>query len=224
MKSIKPEFSGVKIAVTYLAPDMVHALFCQSLASMAMYSIAQGIGMGVNISQSSVVDIGRGVQVHECLRHAPTHLLFLDSDMRFPSDTLARLLRRDKDIVGCTYSQRRSPRGYTHRSVGNDFAVPSNDVEIFPVNSLGLGCVLIRANVFRRMTRPWFKTIIEVDKPTNKDGSDAYTSEDIYFFNAARANGYEVWCDWQLSQQIGHVGMFAFELKHVEMYDASKWS
>ena len=38
-----------------------------------------------------------------------THILWLDSDMRFPADTLGRLLARNRDIVGANYCARRFP-------------------------------------------------------------------------------------------------------------------
>lgn len=38
-----------------------------------------------------------------------THVLYIDDDMEFPPDSLVRMLRHEKDIVGCAYTVRADP-------------------------------------------------------------------------------------------------------------------
>ena len=47
--------------------------------------------------------------VKEAFQSGSTHILWIDSDMRFPKDALIRLLDRDLPIVGANYPMRRTP-------------------------------------------------------------------------------------------------------------------
>ena len=65
-----------------------------------------------------VLSMRKGCYVHEnremivkdALENNCTHLLFVDSDMKFPQDTLLKLLKHGKDIVGASYNGRTTPR------------------------------------------------------------------------------------------------------------------
>jgi hypothetical protein len=87
--------------------------------------------------------------------------------------------------------------------------------ELFKVASLGMGCVLIKADVFKKIARPWFE--VEYSGQLDQNGMDEHTSEDVTFYDRARLQGFDIWCDWELSQQIKHIGTFAYGLEHVEM-------
>jgi len=60
-------------------------------------------------SQGSMLVQQRHSLVERALRQNPTHILFIDSDMEFPADTLNRLLAADKDIVGANCTTRAMP-------------------------------------------------------------------------------------------------------------------
>lgn len=204
------------VLISYCCPDILMSDFCFSLANMVSFSSAQGLHIGVHDQRTTLVEVGRTYQLAKALAWNCSHVLILDSDMSFPRDTLVRLLARNKDIVGCTYSQRRTPRAYTHESLQGDFSLPSDPrEEVFEVRSLGFGCILIRAEVFRDMPRPWFR--IEYSGNIMADGGDGHRSEDRTFCDRARERGFKVWCDLELSRQVKHVGTFAFGLEHVEV-------
>ena len=57
--------------------------------------------------ENKPVDIARNRIVETALKYpAVTHLFFMDSDMRFPPESLRRLLERDLPIVSGTYFAR----------------------------------------------------------------------------------------------------------------------
>lgn len=220
-------FGAVNVCVSYICPDMIHADFSDSLNDMIVHSMSIGIQTSRSRVRSTLLEIGRGVQVEQALRQrGMTHILFVDSDMKFPCDTLERLLVWKESIIGCTYSQRISPRAPTHRDLDGECKIPApqwshKDPQKFEVKSLGLGCVLINLNTFRRIPRPWFRISYEQDDQGKQivmpDGSDKHISEDNAFFARARDAGYHVFCDWSLSQVIQHVGTFSFGMEHVEI-------
>jgi hypothetical protein len=205
------------VLIAFCSTDMLHSDFCYSLAQLCMYTYDAGIPIGVTQVKTTSIEVGRGLQADAALKANATHIFILDSDMTFPKYALQALLRRNKDIVGCTYAQRRSPRGFVHESMADNWDFPADPrEEVFEVKSLGFGCILIRCEVFRKIgPRPWFR--FDFNGNVNPDGSDGYRSEDRTFCDLARNAGYKVWCDMPLSREIKHLGTFPFGLEHAEV-------
>lgn len=132
-----------------------------------------------------------------------SHILFIDSDMRFPEDTLDRLLQRSydiaeditRDVFAANYVQRTAPQWWTARKNGQWLSsVGRTGCE--QVDAIGFGCALIRMNVFDRIQRPWFDTPY--------DGEN-HIGEDLSFCSKALSD-WEIWIDHDLSQQVRHQG------------------
>ena len=68
------------------------------------------------------------------------------------------------------------------------------------------GCLLIRMRVFDKIPKPWFSTRIEGEK---------IQGEDYYFCDRAREAGFEIWCDGDLSREIGHIGQAVYRLDDI---------
>ena len=100
---------------------------------------------------------------------ACSHILFVDSDMAVPQETLAVMFDSGKDFIGTVYPERRLDlekygsylmKGQTHRaalalSLIFNVRHSSEDVKIDKglcrVNGLGFGCVLIARSVFEKI-------------------------------------------------------------------------
>jgi hypothetical protein len=126
-----------------------------------------------------------------------SHLLFLDSDMRFPEDTLDRLLQHNLDIVAANYVQRTMSEWCVARIDG--VPVQSQGKSgLQVVDSTGTGVMLIKMSVFDEIHyTPWFDT--------PNDGT-TFTGEDVYFCQQARAAEFEIYIDHDLSQDVRHQG------------------
>jgi hypothetical protein len=125
-----------------------------------------------------------------------SHLLFLDSDMRFPEDTLDRLLKHNLDIVAANYVQRTMSEWCVSRVAG----VPvqsQGKTGLELVQTTGCGVMLVAMSVFADLDPPWFDTPF--------DGQTFY-GEDVYFCQKARDNGFTVFIDHDLSQDVRHQG------------------
>lgn len=205
-----------RIVISVPSGDMMHTDSAFAVARTYGHALASGLNCALHNLKSSEISYGRNCQVHQALTQEATHILFVDSDMVFPPESLHRLLSHRVPIVGCTYSQRREPRGFTHVSTQDNWDVgpliPKSN--LFEVKSMGMGLCLVETSVFKALPRPWFKT--EYTGALLPDGSDHHLSEDVYFFTKAREAGWSVWCDWELSQSVTHLGTFAFELSHIQ--------
>lgn len=149
-----------------------------------------------------------------------THFLFMDSDHRFPWQSLLRLLSANKDIVGVNYSVRKGkPRSTAFLDLAepeelkrflqpNPAGPPEKENQYVKVAAIGMGMCLIRRHVFDALEFPWFETVY--DKVNHK-----WVGEDVDFCNKARAAGFDIWCDTLLSEEISHIGRVDYTLDHV---------
>lgn len=180
------------IAIGIPSGDMVHADFAMSLAMMCMNATAP---VAVVNARSSLVPVGRNQCVEAAKTVKATHLLFLDSDLVFPPDTLAKLLAHGKDIVGAAYSKREPPFYPLTVTEENEHQYITSGLR--RVRLLPTGCLLIRLRVFDALAAPYFNLKAEGEK---------LRGEDYYFCEKANAAGFALWCDGDLSMQLGHVG------------------
>lgn len=222
------------IIISYPCNDMVHADFTHCLSMMTLYSAIQAkLWIGVSQTRGSIICAARNMMVRQARNNVSTgfsHILFLDSDMQYPHDVLVQLLHHNKPIVGASYCMRREPRAMTHRNVDFSSTLPDGSVSddlihnvehgIYRVLSLGMGCVLIAAEVFDAIRAmdplgPFFQV--------EYHGEDHHTGEDVGFFKKVNAAGIPVYCDIALSRVVRHVGMHAYGPDDVQkVYDGSE--
>ncbi len=158
------------------------------------------------------VDALRNLVVSKMLAHSAgyTHILFLDADMVWPTDVLSRMLaHHERDVISGLYCL----KGGTHNPVamlngtvaegsttthyGFDLDYREGAEDVREVEVVGMGCTLIKADVFRAIgDRDWFRY-------ENDDAGWPRVSEDVPFCRDARAKGFRV-C-WDRSIKCGHV-------------------
>lgn len=157
------------------------------------------------------IDASRNSIVKHCKELGMDYLLFIDSDMTFPPDAFLRLLKEEKDIIGCNYAKRRPPHGSMAVGLDGKFIDPRTK-GITQVMYVGTGFLLIKMSVFDKMPFPWFET---------KWGKMATDSEEIIQYGedtrfCARAWAHHqipVFCHNDLSMEIGHIGQFPYKLE-----------
>ena len=126
-----------------------------------------------------------------------THLFMTESDMLLPKATLPKLLALDKPIAAGLYFLRGGngqPCLYYKTLTPADNPYPHAPVTAFPTERPfllqpggggcpGLGCVLIRREVFEAIEFPWF------------DLKESNYGSDMYFYTKVRQAKIEVWID-----------------------------
>src|SRR5262245_3413106 len=87
--------------------------FCEnylhSVVGLQKYCLMNGIGFQMMTGQFGVVDRARNVQAAMFLQKtSATHMLFIDDDMGFNVDELAKMFEwRHKDVVAVMYPKRK---------------------------------------------------------------------------------------------------------------------
>lgn len=131
-----------------------------------------------------------------------THLMFIDSDIRFDADAIMKLVDADKDIVGGMYPV----KGYPIRYVVNGTADPVLEGQLEEVRHIGTGFMMIKRTVFTQMFAKFpekkFKDSINVGAQyepfmyalfeTCLDADGHYMSEDWYFCDKWRDMGGKI--------------------------------
>lgn len=190
----------MRIAVCVPSGDEVKTDFFVSMAGLLTVP-HPGVGELMLLNpRTSLIENSRFLAVKEALRREADKVLFVDSDLTFPADALGRLLGAGKPIVGATYARRREPFGALGYGIGD---VPPGATGLWRFARLPAGMLLIDAAVFSIVPRPWFVARYQ-------SITDDYLSEDYGFCDAATAAGLEIWCDLDLSHEMGHVGQQTF--------------
>ncbi len=175
--------------------DLLYAGFTFDLVQLtrespdAFFSVVQG----------TLLPNLRELLVETAIVQKASHVLFIDSDMRFPSHTLEILKGYDKDIVGVNCKQR-TQDAWTARKEG-EFISSVGKSGLEEVDTLGMGVTLIKTSVFEKIPKPWFSTPWDGKK---------HIGEDVYFCSNAREHGFKVFADHDLAQLVRHAGLVEF--------------
>ena len=139
-----------------------------------------------------------------------SHLLFIDHDMKFAPNLITKLLYPNKSVIGAMYYYRYLPLepmlkffNKDGKPVHNlkDSVIGKIPNKIFEVYAVAGGCLLIDMHVFNKIKKPYFG--MEQDEEGNRS-----LTEDIAFFEKARAVGDKVWCDPTLG--VKHCGEYEY--------------
>lgn len=136
------------------------------------------------------------------------YLLSVDSDIVLPNDALTKMIAADKDIISGLYIQRipgtHTLEVYMDTPNGGCTNIPYSlikDKGIVEIAACGMGCVLIKGDVFRKLEYPHFYYKSAIDHKNS-------VSEDVYFCFKARQNGFKVWVDESILCK--HIGSTAY--------------
>jgi hypothetical protein len=210
------------VAIGMLCGDQIQTDTAMCLAAMTL-NLRSG---GIFHVRNSLVPSGRNMMVDAAQRMGAGWLLMLDSDMVFPIGTLSHLLARGKDIVGATYPKRIPPHDLNYKLLPGSPERVELASGVLEVAGLPAGVLLINMAVFDKLEKPYFQTpaikfdahrhIVEavtgaplpraLEHYVNPAFTPGIVGEDYFFCAMARAAGFKVWLDVDLSSQIGHIG------------------
>ena len=124
-----------------------------------------------------------------------THVLMLDADMIYPSDTIHKLIAHNKAIVGGLCFKRWPPFDPT-LYVGEKYKMTlleNYEKGLVRVTATGTGCLMIESRVFLDMDEPWFEFgRTDEGKPVGEDVNFCYKAGDL---------GYKIYVDTTLKTQ-----------------------
>jgi len=140
------------------------------------------------------------------------YVLSVDNDVVLPKDALKLLLEDARDVNLGWYAHRDPKNNYTGRMCicrlkdkdGKEYyhypqesqytanelhRMAEDGVAKFEIHGGGMGCALIKTDVFRKLDYPWY------DWVNYGDANRGMLSEDLYFCSLCRASGIKVYAD-----------------------------
>lgn len=197
--------------------DFVNSGFAFDLAKLVGHTVGTTNHKVVIYTSSGTLlsaqrqDLAKDAIAAEC-----THTLWLDSDMRFPKDSIIRLLKHDTGIVCGNYAKRRFPTEPIavkkntpdmDATFINRVYTEDDSTGLVEVDYCGMGVMLVKSEVYKSMEYPWFAI------PWVPAAED-YIGEDVWFCRRAAQNGHKTYVDQDLSKQIFHIGTFEYKHEH----------
>lgn len=201
-----------KVLVAIPTQDLCAAGFAHDLARMAGFvgSTRPDIQLLLFTSRGTIIPQQRTSLVKDAIAADATHILWLDSDMRFPPDVLSRLLAHNETIVAANYPTRRPPIVPTAASSVAGLIFTTHDsTGLEEVDRVGMGCMLVDMTVFKALDAPWFALGY---LPKLND----FVGEDVFFCQKAARHGFPTLIDHDLSKQVSHLGEFPYQNIHAE--------
>jgi cellulose synthase/poly-beta-1,6-N-acetylglucosamine synthase-like glycosyltransferase len=201
----------MRVAICIPARGQMEVTTAFDLTMMAAYMAGKkNIDLNVYTSQGTLIFDQRNSLVHTAVVEKCDYILFIDADMRFPKNTLERLLSHKKDIIGVNATTRMMPPKPTARNIQINEDGSVDWLEIFSnkekgigkVDAIGCGVMLIKTSCLKDIPQPYFyfEQLLK----------GKLLGEDIYFCIKAKDAGIDTWVDHDLSMEIGHVGSYTY--------------
>ena len=195
-----------KLAILVPTRDTVHSQFAYCLAQLIKTTSEAGIDTYLFFDSSTILLNQREKLIENAKDIKCDYVLWLDSDMMFPSTTALRLLAHNKDIVACNYMKRSKPLktvAYTDLTNWDSWLPLEPKDDLIKVEGVGMGCMLMKTEIFSSLQKPYFEF-------TYKGDTQDWYGEDFMLLTKLRLNEFNVYIDTILSMDIKHLGIYAF--------------
>jgi len=166
------------------------------------------------------IDLARENLVDQAIEKGVDYIFFIDSDIIFetprdPNEALRQLMMYDQPIMSGIYRAKKSGPNYNPWAMwtflGKDQGfkdIETWNKKLVEPDAIGLGCCLIKTEVFKNIEKPWF--IWEKERTP---------SEDFFFCLKAKANGYRVIVDTTV--RCSHMALMKILPTDTVSYDSS---
>lgn len=185
------EWTGVKVLMGIPCMETVPTRFAVSLLGLKKPE-----GTEFLFSIGSLIQEARDNIANYAIENGFDYVLWLDSDMTFPDDTLYRLMLKGKDIVSGLYYKRQLPKIPVIYEKTDGGFIPMMEIPdgMFRADAVGLGCTLMKTEALKKVRESG-----EMFSPYTRMG------EDLSFCVRAKKAGLEIWCDPEI--MCGHLTM-----------------
>jgi hypothetical protein len=194
------KIKDAKVAVLIPSGGAWEAGFGYDCCRCMAFTASLGIATSLYTVSGSMLAQNRSDLAEMGLKSGATHLMWFDDDMRFPKDTIIRLLEHDKDIVAANYAFRASPETPVSYDLEKGRVHTTDDsTGLEKVHSIGFGVTMIKPTVFQKLDKPWFANGYIQD-------TDSYFEEVQFLCMKLRDEGIELFIDHDISKEVRHIG------------------
>ena len=212
----------MKINIFVPTHDTLPAMFAYDLGQLMAYTtwaMPKDTEIGLVFATGTYIHTARQELMIHALAAKDDYVLWLDSDMRFPRETLAHLIQHNVTMVGANYSKRTlPPEPVAIKRIDDEPELLQQtefqeDMELeglTEVEAIGFGVLLMRMKKFHALPPltegAWF------DQHYDAENNEWY-GEDVSFCKLIRKKlGIKIFVDQDFSRIIGHIGQYTYTL------------
>lgn len=198
-----------KLAICIPCKDTLHSAHALCLAELIKFNTMNNIDTHVFMDASTILLTQRERLASMAIDLNAEYILWLDSDITFPSTTAIRLMNHEENFVAANYVRRQFPaKGVAYKKIGEwenplNFEITNSLIEI---EGIGLGCALMKTDIFKKLPKPWFEFSWTPE-------SNDFLGEDMNLCQKITNLGYKIKVDTLLSNELRHLGTYAFSPK-----------
>lgn len=201
-----PTLSGImKPLVTLMIP------FSRNPSPDWCFSFASILGpMNGTLNLTKTVNVDRELArerlVDDALAHGSKYGLFLDDDVTVPPNIIRQMVfefeNADDDVmviggIYCTKTQPAFPLVY--KDIGDGPYYKWNLGQVFECDLIATGMMMIKMEVFKYLSKPWFKEIRTIEDgkkyglvPDDYQGRDFSANDDGFFCHKVKEAGFKI--------------------------------
>lgn len=173
---------------------------------VSLYGMTKRGKVDIIVPGGYSVDVTRNNIAKYALENKYDYIMWVDSDIIVPKDTLVKLLSHNKDIVSGVYAYKTLgakqvvAKRFDSEGEYEDLTISEirESKKLIKVDGVGFGCVLTKTEIFDKINYPWFVFTQE-------------SGEDIYLCRKAQNAGYEIYLDPTVL--CGHIGTVNYNIK-----------
>jgi hypothetical protein len=172
------------IAIICPTRGLIFTEVLESIESVRLFHDAKiyySYSLGIPDSFNQLVSLA--IAEEEMLGYKLTHLFFIEEDTVPPIDALDKLLCLDSDIAFFDYGV-------------NGVSCSARDSKTGKILWAGLGCTLVKREVFNKVKYPWFRDdkALRLNDWTwiNTNPDKVYGGHDIWFYTKSREAGFSI--------------------------------
>ena len=151
------------------------------------------------------IDKARNQFAEQAISSNVRYLFFWDEDVACPPQTIPELIYKmehhpEAAVIGGIYCLKRHPaEPLVFRGNGNGPYWDWKAGEFFEISGIGMGCTMIRVDVFRDLKKPWFSTYHNYKPMMDGESGVEAWSEDLWFCDrVVKTNKWKIYADASL--------------------------
>ena len=195
-----------KIAICIPMRETIYTTFFDNFLK-TLFDTSKNHVIALNLSVRFPLQKARQELMENALKSDPDYILMIDSDMILPDGIVDKLIGMDVDVASALYFAKNPPYMPIIRfKKENENYYESRAVSLnerVEVDAAGLGCMLIKAGVVKKLLEKEKKIFDMTEREVR--GQKIPIGEDVYFCELLKKHGHKIFVNTGII--CGHIGM-----------------
>lgn len=193
---------------------IVHANFATSLVDTVKFLNEHGIETVIQLMTSGTLLVAeRNRLINFFLNSDATHMLCIDSDMGWHSQTVKEFIDFDEEFIAGVYLTKNGKEFKCKPKFNSDHSIVRSEKNLIEMENVGAGFMLLKRSVIEKMIEKFPELAFRSEIPLFEKGycffnteiwDGRFWGEDYVFCRRAREAGVRIWVDPMV--ELDHMG------------------